>query len=124
MSSIFNRDKMDANIVECFQGYEDDNFKLTDPKTIDDCIEIFIYRFCGEFNHKYNKLKFPRLADRVCDYLRGMPFDFPIYYDEIIAFWAVLPSLAEGYKIVENHFPNLAELILSRMTDEQRDTIR
>lgn len=67
-----------------------------------EALQFFFDCFNAEFNHTYNKRRFPCLADRIGAYLRGLPGCCAIDYwnDEILKLglmWGVLDSI-EGRK--------------------------
>ena len=89
-----------------------------------DALRFFFDTFNEEFNHQYNKRRFPRLQERIGEYLRGLPSCMSVEYwnDEIIKIgliWGVLDS-TEGRKaenFVNNWF-NVLGLRLLQAADK------
>ena len=48
-------------------------------------INEFFECYNSEFNHEYNKKRYPNEVQRIAEYLRGSPscIDLPFYYDDI-----------------------------------------
>lgn len=74
-------------------------------------LKFFFDTFNEEFNHKYNKRRFPCLAERIGDYLRGLPSCFAVTYwnDEILKtglIWGVIDSTdgKKAEKFLNNWF--------------------
>ena len=76
-----------------------------------DALIFFFDTFNEEFNHQSNKRRFPRLDQRIGDYLRGLPSCCCVDYwnDEILKLgliWGVLDSTEgrKAEKFVQNFF--------------------
>lgn len=76
-----------------------------------DALKFFFDCFNEEFNHAYNKRIFPRLADRIGNYLRGLPSCCNIDYTDynilnLGLMWGVIDSREgrKAEKFVNNFF--------------------
>lgn len=84
-----------------------------------EAIKFFFDTFNKEFNYQYNKRLYPNMAERIGQYLRGLPSCCNIDYwdDEIIKLgisWGVLTSADDkkAEKFVSNFFTVCGERIL------------
>ena len=98
-------------ILDCIR----DSSRATDDgltfETDFDALKFFFDCFNQEFNHTYNKRIFPRLADRIGNYLRGLPSCCNIDYTDynilnLGLMWGVIDSREgrKAEKFVNNFF--------------------
>lgn len=84
-----------------------------------DALRFFFDTFNEEFNHQYNKRRFPRLQERIGEYLRGLPSCINIDYWncdilKLGLIWGVIDSTdgRKAEKFLQNYWQVLALRIL------------
>lgn len=94
-------------IKDSTRAYDEGRTFATDA----DALTFFFECFNSEFNYTYNKRRFPRLSERIGDYLRGLPSccNIDFWNDEILKLgfsWGVLDSTEgrKAEKFTENFF--------------------
>lgn len=84
-----------------------------------EALQFFFDCFEQEFNYQYNKRRFPNLAERIGEWLRGLPSCCNIAYDNYSILmlgikWGVLSSTEDkkADKFIENFFNGCSYRIL------------
>lgn len=111
-------------VIDCIKNSTRATDEGLNFETDADALRFFFDTFNEEFNHQYNKRRFPRLQERIGEYLRGLPSCFSVEYwnDEIIKIgliWGVLDSTEgrKAEKFAENWF-NVLGLRLLQAADK------
>lgn len=102
-----------------------DNFKNTLNtilRNYSDCycenINDLLLCFNHEYNHSYNKKRFPNLQDRLSEYLKGLPYGFGFAYRyEILDFACLVHNLSKIPEdkediIIKNFYKHCAFMML------------
>lgn len=98
-------------VIDCIK----DSSRATDEglefKTDAEALQFFLDNFNEEFNYQYNKRLFPNLAERIGEYLKGLPsccnIDYTDYDILLLGVkWGVLSSTDDkkAGKFIENFF--------------------
>ena len=98
-------------VIDCIKDSSraaDENKKFN---TDAEALQFFFDNFNEEFNYQYNKRMFPNLAERIGEYLRGLPsccnIDYTDYNILLLGVkWGVLSSTDDkkACKFLENFF--------------------
>jgi len=109
--------KQFSYVLDCISdcSYIADGYKTCeDDKSL---VSMFFSCYEEEFNYEYNKIRFPNEADRIGDYLQGLPgcMNFDFYPEDIIKVGkscGYCKTEKQCEKFVENWFTQLGVKLL------------
>lgn len=104
-------------VLECIENCSRVYDEGIEFETDLDKIRFFFECFNEEFNHLYNRKRYPNFQMRVCEFLRGLPSCFNIDYTnyQIIKIgkeWGFCQTEKKECEFVENWFSTIALRII------------
>ena len=111
------------NFADYLMGCVDNEDNPSQTETIKGKLEYIMSRFDAEYNYKNNRMRYPNLADRMANYLMGLPFSFAFDNYEVKQVAAKLhgiDSIPEKKQamILSQWFQHLAHMILKLANKE------